>query len=140
MSLKLSRISNSLTKKKIIKKNSFEIGKSIKIHVRFCADNGRRSWITQTSLMHFEGLEAFEEHKRALPTNVSTLFIFPYFCLSLILFQLKRKDWRLKAYTVSESKKTSWHEAVIEAQMLETFPIDRRLAVFEKSITEGMYV
>lgn len=55
-----------------------------------------------------------------------------------LCIQLKRKDWRYKAYNVSDSQETSWQEAVVEAQMLETFPIEQRISVFEKRVKDGL--
>lgn len=42
-----------------------------KMHIRFLADNGRRSWVNCRDLVAFEGIKDFQRMRAELPANVS---------------------------------------------------------------------
>lgn len=116
----------------------------LKLHIRFLADNGRRSWASIANVVPFTSIEDFERMRSELPHNVSTqlmnivLFADCNEYDNLALLQLKSNDPRARAFIVTPYHQLMWQQAQIEAQILMTFAIGQRMQVFERTLTNEM--
>lgn len=120
-----------------------------KIHIRFLADNGRRCWVFTKDVVLFQGKEDFERMRAEMPANVSVADnetecppICPPFLSSesdCILAQMKLTVLRARGFVINPTQMLFWQQAVVEADMLRTFAVDRRLGVFERTLESERY-
>ncbi|XP_055903428.1 nuclear receptor binding SET domain protein isoform X2 [Eupeodes corollae] len=89
----------------------------VMIHVRFFADNGRRSWVKRDNLMSYNGLEAYKKKQNEVAQKYG------------------KKNGKYKVFVVSK-KTTLWNQAIREADLIETVPLEERLDMFFKLLEE----
>ncbi|RZF33032.1 hypothetical protein LSTR_LSTR015416, partial [Laodelphax striatellus] len=88
-----------------------------RLHVQFFGDNGRRSWLSSTSVMNYKGRAAFEELSQS------------------ILSAMKRKDPRqVSALVVKPNLKSVWESAVNEAESLLLSSREERVLHFKRLV------
>ncbi|KAJ2940504.1 hypothetical protein O0L34_g6436 [Tuta absoluta] len=89
----------------IVRKKLFGKIERDMIHVTFFGDNGRRSWIVDTMLRKYQGLDEFEATRDQFTPEA------------------KKKDPRLySAFFISDKKLALWHTAVEEADYVQREP------------------
>lgn len=81
-------------------------------HVRFFADNGRRSWVREDKLMPYSGREAFVQRFSALPKDH------------------RNYKTNYKLYKKTLNNKT-WNLAIAEADSLRPYPLKERAQKFD---------
>lgn len=82
------------------------------LHVRYCADKDRHSWVAFRYVMNYEGAAQFEK-------------------LSKEIINDKKKLQMTPGYIIKPSLKSQWNEAVAEADKLMAQTLEKRIELFK---------
>lgn len=116
-------ISPDPDKKTVSYKDNFATKSHVSYHVRFFADNGRRSWVKEDRLLPYHGREPFVQR------------------FSKITPKKKRNsiDFQHKLYRKTVNNKT-WDLAIEEADSLVPYSLQERIKLFEAILDKSRYV
>lgn len=95
-----------------------EQSQHVLIHVRFFADNGRRSWVKRDNLMTYNGHDNFQKKQKEIEQKYD------------------KKSQKYKMFFVTQSKLKLWNQAIREADLIESIPMEERLEMFFKLVDE----
>ncbi|XP_058804908.1 histone-lysine N-methyltransferase NSD2-like isoform X2 [Phymastichus coffea] len=88
-------------------------GRSYMLHVRYCADKDRHSWVPFASVIPFLGLDDFEKRSKEVTPDIR-----------------KKEPKYAAAFVIKPSTKLQWDDAVAEATRLMTKSIEKRIVLF----------
>jgi hypothetical protein len=84
------------------------------VHVRYCADKGRHSWVPFSNIIPFLGIADFERRSKEITPDI------------------KKKDPKYAAaYSIKPSMKLKWDDAVAEVTGLMAKSIETRIELFK---------
>ncbi|XP_055848792.1 nuclear receptor binding SET domain protein isoform X2 [Episyrphus balteatus] len=89
----------------------------VMIHVRFFADNGRRSWVKRDNLVAFNGLDAYKRKQKEIEEKYG------------------KRHPKSKVFAIGKRTKL-WQQAIREADLIETIAIEERMDMFNKLLEE----
>ena len=84
------------------------------VHVRYCADKGRHSWVPVSSIISFLGLSDFARRGREITPEVKKL-----------------NPKYAAAFSIKPSIKLKWDDAVAEASGLMAKTVEARIELFK---------